>query len=78
MLGSGNVFLMFIAVAYVALECKTLLMSSATQLSKGSGCFRAVRRSLKRGLNGCFEVKASKGICANGEEEMACSSADED
>lgn len=28
MLGAGNVFLMFVAVAYVALECKTLLMSS--------------------------------------------------
>lgn len=27
-LGLGNVFLMFIAIAYVALECKTLLMSS--------------------------------------------------
>lgn len=40
--------------------------------------FQGRLTELKRGLNWQLEVKGSKGICANREEEMACSSADED
>ena len=51
-----------------------MYQSSVTQLSKGSGCFEAMLTE----LNWQLEVKGSEGICANREEEMACSSADED
>lgn len=75
-----NVFLMFIAVAYVALECKTLLMSSvmSNQVVQRQWVFSGSLARLRRGLNWRLEVKGSEGICANREEEMACSSADED
>lgn len=52
--------------------------SSLTQLSKDSGCFEGRLTVLKTGLNWQLEVKGGKGICANREEEMACSSTDED
>lgn len=55
-----------------------MYQSSVTQLSKDSGCFEGRLTELKRGLNCQLEVKGSKGICANREEEMARSSADED
>lgn len=55
-----------------------MYQSSVTQLSEDSGCFEGRLMELKSGLNWQLEAKGSEGICANREEEMACSSADED
>lgn len=55
-----------------------MYQSSVTQLSKDGGWFEGRLTELKSGLKWQLEVKGSKGICAYREEEMACSSADED
>lgn len=80
MLGLENVFLMFAATAYVALACKTLFMSSviSNPVVHRPWVFAGNLMELNTELNWQLEVKGSKGICANREEEVACSSTDED
>jgi len=55
-----------------------MYQSSVTQLTKDSGSFEGSLTELKSGLNWQLTPKGSKGICSNREEEMACSSSDED
>lgn len=55
-----------------------MYQSSETQLSKDGGCFEGALTELKSGLNWQSEAKGGKRICSNREEEIACSSSDED
>lgn len=66
MLGGRNVFLMFVAIAYVALECKecyqTLhVLVFATQLSMDSRFFEARLTEPKRGAELVIRGKRKQG-----------------